>query len=114
MDPLAIKDLYYTILVAITLQLSLLLPTLMCLIHHIKEPCHTSILYGYAWVQELLHSHPECICTELGVHKEIFQALIGKLESMGSGDSKCMTLEEQLVIFLYKSVTGLSTCHVGK
>jgi hypothetical protein len=82
MDPSqATFHLHNTILVAIILQLSLLLPTLMHLIYryHMKEPYHTSIQSGYAWVQELLHGHPERIRTELGVHKEVFHALIGKL-----------------------------------
>ena len=73
--------LHCAILVAITLQLSLLLPTLMCLIfrYHMKEPYHTSILSGYAWVQELLNGHPERIRTEIGVHKDIFHALVEEL-----------------------------------
>jgi hypothetical protein len=79
-----------------------------------KEPYHTSILSGYAWVQELLHGHPEHIHTELGVHKEVFHALIEVLLSMGHGDSRNVTLQEQLAIFLYMSVTGLSICHVGE
>ena len=33
---------------------------------------------------------------------------------MGHGDSKYVTLEEQLAIFLYTSVTGLSIRHVGE
>ena len=108
--------LHHTILVTITLQLSLLLPTLMCLIQHyyMKEPYHTSILSGYAWLQELLHGHPERIHTELGVHKEVFHALIRELQSMGHGDTRYVTLEEQLAIFLYTSVTGLSIRHVGE
>jgi hypothetical protein len=117
MDPSQAKmHIHHTILVAITLQLSLLLPTLMRLIHryHMKEPYHTSILSGYAWVQELLHGHPERIRTELGVHKEVFYALIRELQSMGHGNSKYVTLEEQLAIFLYTSVTGLSIRHVGE
>jgi hypothetical protein len=117
MDPSEARmHLHNTILVAITLQLSLLLPTLMRLIYryHMKEPYHTSILSGYAWVQELLHGHPERIRTELGVHKEVFHALIGKLQSMGHGDTKYVKLEEQLAIFLYTSVTGLSIRHVGE
>jgi hypothetical protein len=102
--------LHRTILVTITLQLSLLLPTLMRLIqcYYMKEPYHTSILSGYAWLQELLHGHPEHIYTELGVHKEVFHALIRKLQSMGHGDTRYVTLEEQLAIFLYTSVTSLS------
>jgi hypothetical protein len=108
--------LHHTILVAITLQLSLILPTLTCLIlrYYMKEPYHTSILSGYAWVQELLHGHPEHICTELGVHKEVFHALIGELRSMSHSDLRYVTLNEQLAIFLYMSVTGLSICHVGE
>ena len=82
--------------------------------YHMKEPYHTSILSGYAWVQELLHGHPERIRTELGVHKEVFHALIAELRSMGHGDTKYMMLEEQLAIFLYTSVTGLSIRHVGE
>ena len=102
--------LHLTILVAISLQLSLLLLTLMCLIsrYYLKEPYHTSILSGYVWVQELLNGHPERIRTELGVHKEVFHAFIQELQSMDYGNSKYVMLEEQLTIFLYTSVTGLT------
>lgn len=88
----------------------------MRLIHryHMKEPYHTSILSGYAWLQELLHGHPERIRTELGVHKDVFLALVEKLRSMGHGDTRYVKLEEQLAIFLYTSVTGLSVRHVGE
>jgi hypothetical protein len=105
-----------TIFLAITVQMSLLLPTLMRLIfrYHMKDPYHTSILSGYAWLQELLNGHPERIRTELGVHKVVFRALITELRSMGHGDSKYVTLEEQLAIYLYTSVTGLSIRHVGE
>ena len=110
------QHLHHTIFAAITLQLSLLLPTLMRLIfrYHMKEPYHTSILSGYAWVQELLHGHPERIRTELGVHKEVFLALVDELQLMGHGDTRNVTLQEQLAIFLYMSVTGLSIRHVGE
>ena len=117
MDPTQAKThLHNTVLIAITIQLSLLLPTLMRLIHryYMKEPYHTSILSGYAWLQELLHGHPERIRTELGVHKEVFLALIRELRSIGHSDTKYVTLEEQLAIFLYTSVTGLSVRHVGE
>jgi hypothetical protein len=110
MDQPQMRMLSHTTLVAITLQLSLLMPTLIHLIfcYHMKEPYHTSILSGYAWAQELLHGHPEHIRTELGVHKEVFYALIKVLLSMGHGDSRNVTLQEQLAIFLHMSVTGLS------
>jgi hypothetical protein len=109
-------NLHRTILITITLQLSLLVPTLLRLIfrYHMKEPYHTSILSGYAWVQELLNGHPERIRTELGVHKEVFYALIEELRSMGHENTRYVTLEEQLAMFLYMSVTGLSIRHVGE
>ena len=47
-----------------------------------------------------------------GVHKEVFHALIRELQSMGHSDTKYVTLEEQLAIFLYTSVTGLFICYV--
>jgi hypothetical protein len=71
-------------------------------------------LSGYAWVQELLNGHPEHIFTELGMHKEVFYALIKELQSMGHGNTRYVTLEEQLAIFLYTSVTGLTIHHVGE
>ena len=116
MDPAPVRLLHHTALVAITFQLSLLLPTLICLIHcyYMKEPYHTSLISGYAWVQELLQGHPEHICTELGVHKDVFHALVRELQSMGHSDMRYVTLEEQLATFLYTAVTGLSICHVGE
>ena len=109
-------NLLRTIFAAITLQLSLLLLTLMHLVfhYHMKEPYHTSILSGYAWVQELLHGHPKRIRMELGVHKEVFLALVEELQSMGHEDTKNVTLQEQLAIFLYISVTGLFIHHAGE
>ena len=116
MDPAQVRLLHHTALVAITFQLSLLLPTLIRLIHryYMKEPYHTSLLSGYAWLQELLQGHPERIRTELGVHKDVFHSLVRELQSMGHSDTRYVTLEEQLAIFLCTSVTGLTICHVGE
>ena len=75
---------------------------------------HTSILSGQAWVEELLHGHPRRIRTELSVTKDIFRQLIFTLHHMGNRDSKYITLEEQLAIFLYTCVTGLTSEHVGE
>jgi len=36
------------------------------------------------------------------------------LRQLGCNNSRYVTLEEQLAIFLYASVTGLSVCHVGE
>jgi hypothetical protein len=79
-----------------------------------RQPYHTSILSGNAWVQELLHGHPKRIRTELGVHKHVFRELIFTLYHMGHRDSRYITLEEQLAIFLYTCVTGLTSRHVGE
>ena len=52
------------------------------------EPYHTSILSGEMWVQELLNGHPDHILCELGVQKEVFEALILTLHAIGTTDSK--------------------------
>jgi hypothetical protein len=64
------------------------------------EPYHTSILTGEGWVMELLSGHSNCIHCELGVSHDVFAALISELRDMGHGNSKYVSLEEQLVIFL--------------
>ena len=81
---------------------------------NIPEPYHTPILYGQGWVNELLEGHPEHICCELGVSCEVFLQLIISLHSFSFGDSKYVQLEEQLAIFLYMSVTGLTIWHTGE
>jgi hypothetical protein len=79
-----------------------------------KTPYHDSALSGAAWVCELLAGHPERIRTELGIHKHVFKALITSLKNAGHKRSKFVTLEEQLAIFLYTCVTGLSLRHVAE
>ena len=81
---------------------------------YLKQPWHTSVLTGQMWVIELLAGHPERIRTELGVHKHVFYAIIDELRELGHTDSKFVTLEEQLAIFLYCSVTGLTVRHLGE
>jgi hypothetical protein len=84
------------------------------MMNKVPQPYHTSILSGEAWVQELLYGHPECIRTELGMHEPIFRKLVLILHQLGHHDSKFVTLEEQLAIFLYMCVTGLTIRHVGE
>ena len=81
---------------------------------HLRLPYHTSILTGEGWVMELLAGHPHWICTELGVSHEVFIALIDELCHMGHTDSRFVSLEEQVAIFLYASVTGLTVWHLGE
>jgi len=77
-------------------------------------PYHTSILSGEGWMLELLNGHPERICTELGIHKHVFKILVDELQRHGFNHSKHVTLKEQLGIFLYTAVTGLTIRHVGE
>jgi hypothetical protein len=44
----------------------------------------------------------------------VFHALIKSLQSAGYTSSRYVTLDEQLAIFLYTCVTGLSIRHVGE
>ena len=74
------------------------------------EPYHTSIPSGKCGSR----NHPDCILCELGVQKEVFGELIHTLCTIGTTDSKHVSLKEQLAIFLYMSVTGLAIHHTGK
>jgi hypothetical protein len=77
-------------------------------------PYHTSILTGKGWVSELMSGHPERIRNELGVHLHVFEALLSELRRIGHRNSRFVTLEEQLAIFLYCCVTGLTIRHLGE
>lgn len=79
-----------------------------------KEEYHTSALSGAEWVNELLEGHPNQIRCELGVNKHVFHFLISYLQLIGVNHSRGITLEEQLAIFLYRCVTGLSVRHTGE
>lgn len=79
-----------------------------------KQAYHTSKLTGQDWVLELLLGHPKRIQCELGVHRHVFTTLITELQDMGHTNSRHVSLEEQLSIFLYTCVTGLAVRHVGE
>ncbi|KAF8803199.1 hypothetical protein BYT27DRAFT_7110164 [Phlegmacium glaucopus] len=63
---------------------------------------------------ELLAGHPRRIRCELGVHRHVFLELIQELQRLGHGRSKYLSLEEQLAIFLYIAVTGMTIRHAGE
>lgn len=69
---------------------------------------HTSALSGQGWIDELREGH------ELGVRKHIFNILLSELRWLGVGDSRYITLEEKLGIFLYTCTTGLPVRKVGE
>ena len=81
---------------------------------YVKTADHTSALTGEMWVLELLNGHPECIQNELGIHKHVFQNIIKDLCLFGHQDLKVIMLKEQLAIFLYTCITGLSIRHVSE
>ena len=100
--------------VTLPLVSALLMATSTQLHYYIREEYHTSILTGEGWVQELLAGHAKRIHCELGVSREGFHKLISYLRSAGYKRSRHLSLEEQLSIFLYTCVTGLTTRHVGE
>jgi hypothetical protein len=101
---------YVTLIISIMLSASATMMQAM----YTREPYHTSVLTGEGWVMELLSGHPERIRTELGVHLHVFSALISDLRAAGYQNSKYVSLEEQLSIFLYACVTGLTIRHLGE
>ena len=75
-----------------------------------RIPHHTSILSGEAWVLELITGHPDRIKINFGISIETFLALIRILhENSFMVSKKGISVEEQLGIFLYTCVTGLSS-----
>jgi hypothetical protein len=72
---------------------------------------HTSLLTGSMWVLELIHGHPDHIRHEFGIRKDVFKHLVNDLLSFGYTHSRHVYLEEQLAIFLYICVTGMSYSH---
>lgn len=74
-----------------------------------KRPQHTSSLSGEQWVQELLHGHDRRIFNELGMRKEVFRHLVEVLKrDAGVQDTRYVTAEEQLAVFLHFARCGLS------
>jgi hypothetical protein len=104
------------IAIYITLIVSIMMTAITSLVEsmYICEPFHTSALTGEAWVMELLSGHPERMRNALGVNLHVFSALILELRAASYQNSKNVSLEEQLAIYLYASVTGLTIRHLGE
>lgn len=100
----------------IAILLSMLVAATASLLESVytRQPYHTSILTGQGWVLELLAGHPDRIHCSLGVHHHVFIALLEELREQGYTNSKHVTLEEQLAIFLHACVTGLPIRHLGE
>ena len=76
--------------------------------HIIKEPMYNSAHTGEVYIQELLHGHPDRIHDSLGLHQHVFRALVRELKMYaGLQDTRHLSAEEQVAIFLRLARTGL-------
>jgi hypothetical protein len=83
------------------------------ILHLIKTPMYDSALSGEAWLQELLNGHPVRFHDNVGMSKHVFQKLVHELQMYaGLEDSKHVTKEEQLAIFLCLCQMGAVTCNI--
>ena len=77
-----------------------------------KTPKNTSKLTGQQWLNELLTGHHQRFYDAMGMNKHVFQALLHELIRRGLHDTRHVSAEEQLAIFLYLAVTGLPQRHL--
>jgi len=84
--------------------------------NYFRQEYHTSSLTGAEWVDELLFGHYNRIWTELGLRAHVFLALVEELQVIGGirPSQNGVGVNEQVAIFLYMCVTGLSVRHVGE
>ena len=73
-----------------------------------KTPKHTSLATGQSWVDELLNGHGVRMKNNLGMQKHVFVRLLTVLNDRTNlCDSRHVSAEEQLAIFLRLARTGL-------
>ncbi len=75
---------------------------------YFKTPRQTSQLSGRAWLEEMFNGHYAIFKNTFGVAKHVFNRLTKVLQQHGLADSRYVELKEQLAIYLYTCVTGLS------
>ncbi|EGO28369.1 hypothetical protein SERLADRAFT_379992 [Serpula lacrymans var. lacrymans S7.9] len=80
----------------------------------LQTVAQSAALTGHGWVLELLSGHPDRIRAELGVRCHVFFRLVDLLKCYQYVDSRHVHIEEQLAIYQYACVTGLSVCHIGE
>ena len=74
-----------------------------------RVPVHTSWLSGQQWIDELVNGHDRRFHNELGLRKHTFNKLIRVLgRDAGLVDTRHVSAEEQLAIFLHYAHRGLS------
>jgi hypothetical protein len=79
-----------------------------------KQPYHTCPFSGIDWVHNLMEGNPRRFRNVLGVNLDVFKKLLHALRKIGYSDSKYVQLEEQLAIFLWGCVSGVSTEQLGE
>ena len=77
-----------------------------------KTARNDSKLTGKAWLDELLTGHSKRFYRSMGMNKHVFKQLLRELIQTGLHDTRYVTAEEQLAIFLYLAVTGLAQRHL--
>ncbi len=78
-------------------------------VHHyiLKHPYHDSPYCSEIWLRDLMKGHPDRFHGQFGVHKHVFRHLVTELQALGMANSKHLTLDEHVAIFLYSVVSGL-------
>ena len=66
------------------------------------------------WVNELLSEHLRHFWTELSVHWSTFILLIKAMQKLSLQSSHHVSIKQQVVIFLYISITGITYVHMGE
>lgn len=75
-----------------------------------REPFNTSSLTGLEWVFELLAGNERRMRNTFGITPAVFMRLVKALhDHAGITDSKYVSAEEKLAMFLYACRTGAST-----
>jgi hypothetical protein len=77
-----------------------------------KQAKNNSKLTGKGWLDELIAGHPKHFYNSMGMNKHVFAKLLEELIQVGLHDTRYVTAEEQLAIFLYLAVTGLAQRHL--
>jgi hypothetical protein len=77
-----------------------------------KQARNNSLLTGQEWLDELLIGHPKRFYASMGMHKHVFQELLRELIKVGLHDTRYVSSEKQLAIFLYLAVTGVAQRHL--
>ena len=81
--------------------------------HYNKERKHDSALTGQEWADELLAGHRVRFYEQMGMNKHVFRWLVHELRTRTDlRDTRWVSAEEQVAIFLHLAVTGLPQRHL--